>query len=113
VAVTTLTPFPRGNDAAYEGPNTLVQRVRRVIESTFYVLNGISVDVLIGASSIESLQVFSHHIDALTSEECDEVEDVGLLRISLAKRLTSLATQSTVDSRDDATSGTKLPKPYV
>jgi len=111
----TKTPIPvwEDNDAAYEGPNPSVQRVRPVIVSTFYVLDGISVDGLIGASSIESLQVFSHHADALTSEECDEVEDVGLLRISLAKRLTSLATQSTVDSRDDATSGTKLPRPNV
>ncbi|KAI4645599.1 uncharacterized protein J4E79_010777 [Alternaria viburni] len=69
--------------------------VRHVIESRFYVLEGIDVDVLVGASSLESLKAFSHHQDAFFSPEL-ESQSPALHRISLAERARKLARKLTV-----------------
>lgn len=72
--------------------------VRHVVRSTFYVLDGIAEDALIGAASIESLKVFEHHSDAMITEECDEEELRMLNRIGLAKKCKIRATKVANDS---------------
>jgi hypothetical protein len=76
--------------------------VRHVIRSTFYVLDGIAEDALIGAASIESLKVFEHHSDAMITEECDEEELRMLNRIGLAKKCKIRATK-VANASGDAT----------
>ncbi|KAI4613950.1 hypothetical protein J4E80_006638 [Alternaria sp. BMP 0032] len=74
--------------------------VRHVIESRFYVLEGINVDVLVGASSLESLKAFSHHQDAFFCPELGP-KSPALHRISLAERARKLARKLTVAENSD------------
>jgi hypothetical protein len=68
--------------------------VRHVIQTDFFVLGGIMIDVLIGASLIESLKVFSHHSDKLTLLKDADAKDGEMHRISLAKWARSPSTRS-------------------
>ena len=81
-----------------------VGRVRHVIESRFYVLEGINVDVLVGASSLESLKAFSHHQDAFFCPELGP-KSPALHRISLAERARKLARKLTVAENSDFPDG--------
>ncbi len=76
------------SDIEEDLPTTRSQstRIRHVIESTFYVLAGISVDALVGAASIESLNVFRDHKDCLFTKESTSKQTAMLHRISLAQR---------------------------
>ena len=60
--------------------------VRHVVQTTFYVLDGIAVDVLIGAHSIESLNLYTEHTDALTSRADADLQDDMVLRIGLLSK---------------------------
>ena len=81
--------------------------VRHVIESRFYVLEGIDVDVLVGASSLESLKAFSHHQDAFFSPEL-ESQFPALHRISLAERARKLARKLTVAEDSGRSDGKRI-----
>jgi hypothetical protein len=61
--------------------------VRHVIRTTFYVLDGITVDALIGAKSIESLQVYTHNARYLSRQEERDIENRNLYRITLGSKV--------------------------
>jgi hypothetical protein len=72
--------------------------VRHIIRSTFYVLDGMAEDALIGAASIDSLKVFEYHSDAIITEQCEEEELRMLNCIGLAKKCKIRATKLANDS---------------
>ncbi|USP75575.1 hypothetical protein yc1106_02849 [Curvularia clavata] len=60
--------------------------VLNIICTTFYILDGITVDVLIGAKSLESLQVYTLHTNYLDSFAGDTAAN-NLHRITLASKI--------------------------
>lgn len=57
--------------------------VRYVVQTTFYIFDGIAVDVLIGAHSIKSLNLYTEHTDALTSRADAGLQDDMVFRVGL------------------------------
>lgn len=60
---------------------------RNVINTKFYVLYDMSTDLLLGAASLESLQVYTHHQDQLTMSSSYGVDDASLNRIVLLGKM--------------------------
>ncbi|KAF2182352.1 hypothetical protein K469DRAFT_232168 [Zopfia rhizophila CBS 207.26] len=56
---------------------------RNVIESEFHILKGLTVDVLVGAGSLESLEVYTHHSKDLIVRQSQNPSMAQLNRIIL------------------------------
>ncbi|KAF3051089.1 hypothetical protein E8E11_001317 [Didymella keratinophila] len=61
--------------------------VRHVLQATFYVLDGITVDALVGARSIESLKLYTEHTEVLISRADEDLQDDPLYRIGLVGKI--------------------------
>ncbi|EUC29462.1 hypothetical protein COCCADRAFT_8314 [Bipolaris zeicola 26-R-13] len=85
--------------------------VQRVINTTFYILDGITVDALIGAKSIESLQVYTHHTQHLTIQTKRDIETFKICRIALSSKIRSNAKSIVTSSRQTRSDG--LPRPNL
>jgi hypothetical protein len=78
---------------------------RQVIQNRVYVLDGIEVDALIGASSLESLEAYSRHQDAFFICPKTEPQYPELCRISLADRARQCVHRLTVGRESESSEG--------
>ena len=72
------------NDIAPQAEN---KQYRRVIQTKFYVLENIQVDVIIGMSSLESLRVYTQHRESLVSQPIQDIGTAPLDRIILLSKI--------------------------
>lgn len=61
--------------------------VCHVLQTTFYILDGIVVDALVGGRSSESLRLYTEHAEALTSRADEDLQDDTLYRIGLVGKI--------------------------
>lgn len=63
--------------------------VRHVVQTSFYILDGIVVDALVGANFTESLELYTDHTNNFTSCVSLDPRDDAVLRIGLVGKVRS------------------------
>lgn len=71
----------------YDGSDLELRNNRNVIATQFYVLQDINLDLLLGAGSLESLQVYTRHQDQLVSNPSQCASNSSLNRITLVGKV--------------------------
>lgn len=74
------------------------QKYRNVITTTFYVLHDISIDVLLGGASLESLQVYTHHQDQFVTPSSRDTNNSSLHRIVLLGKMGKILRRAAVNA---------------
>lgn len=89
-----LSPVPVNDSLST--PET--QKYRNVITTTFYVLRDISIDVLLGGASLESLQVYTHHQDQFVTTSSRDTSNSSLHRIVLLGKMGKILRRAAVNA---------------